>query len=671
MPPSPNGGNPYSHAALVVMTVTLTALKEIPLLAPLNEADLAELEGYSTWSWYQPGEAIVRQGQAAGDFCIVVRGQVEVLLEGETPTRLSMLGSGEFFGELSALTGEAAPATVLAKELTTVLRLSHEGLMQLLERNSALNRRIIATLAARVKEAGVRLHRTRMRELSLSKHITAQVERTHPEWVGTGPWSQRVRAAIARGSKGVEPVLFVGEAGTGKELAAARLHYNSVRKDGPLIIVDGSTWSGHHWEESLRMAAHGSILLRQADQAPPEAAPLVGRILPRQAGGARGQLPSRVPRILATAGPAEEREPSAVESAILSEGFAVPIPPLRERREDIPALVRHFMRKYGHRAGLATGVQPIGAEALRKLETYPYFKGNVRELERVMQQAVVLAAGGVILPEHLRLGSLAERGRPKIGLALGGGSVRGACHIGVLRALEEEGIPVDCIAGTSAGAMVGALVAGGLSWRTMEEIVARMRWLDVADFTWPGAGFLKSRKMRGFIERYIGPVTFDDLRIPFAAVAADANTGQEVILRQGRVADAVRGSTAIPGVFKPVVVDGRLLVDGACVNNVPAGVCRAMGADLVIAVDVSEYSFTTGAPRSIVESLMRAYDIMAHQTVSASLEWADVVITPSIAGLNGYKTQTAPEFVRRGYAAACEALPAVRARLDEYQHGAS
>lgn len=642
------------------------SLRQLPLLADMTEDDLGLLQGHCEWLWLQPGETIVRQGQPALDFYIIARGQVEMALEGDVRTRLALLGAGDFFGELSALTNEPAPATVVATETTSLLRLSREGLLELLERNPSLNRQIIATLSTRIREASSKLHRARLRERSLSDHIARQGARSYPEWVGTGAWSQRVRAAIARASHTAQPVVLVGEAGAGKELAGARIHYNSDRKEGPFIVLDMATWSEPRWGDALRLSAHGSLLLKHAHLAPDRAVEAVRRILPRAAGDRRGRLPSVIPRILACAPPAEERDPSPLEEALLDEGMAVAIPSLRDRREDIPVLVRHFLRKHGLLPPGEAALHPLTGDALRRLQSYPFLQANVRELERVVTQAAVMAAGGPIHADHLALNQAAQRsGRPKVGLALGGGVVRGCAHIGVLRALQEAAIPVDFLVGTSSGSLVGALYAAGLEWQELEQLVTRTGWLDIAEPCWPKGGFLTSRRMRSFFDRHIGARTFEDLRLPFAAVAADANSGQEVILRQGDLADAVRASTAIPGVFRPVELDGRLLVDGVVVNNVPASVARAMGADLVIAVDVTEYGFTSGPPRSMGEAVFRAFDIMARQTITASLEWADIVVRPQVGGLGGYSFKSAPAFVRRGYDAAREAVPAILARLEE------
>ena len=398
---------------------------------------------------------------------------------------------------------------------------------------------------------------------------------------------------------------------------------------------------------------------------------LIREALPSVVSGRRGQLPSATPRLMCTVAPTEEREPSPLEEAILAEGFAVPVPPLRERREDIPALARHLLRRRGHLPSGEIALHPISQEAMRRLERYPFLSANVRELDRALQQAALLAGGEVIQVDHLRLGPIASRkGRVRLALALGGGAVRGTAHIGVLKAFEEEGISVDLIVGTSAGSLVGALYAGGLDCAAMERLLGKVGWMDIAEPCWPRGGFLTSRRMRGFLERLIGPVTIEQLKIPFAAVAGDATTGQEVILREGPLADAVRASTAIPGIFRPVELDGRLLMDGVVVNNVPASVARALGADLVVAVDVTEYHFAPRPPRSLGEAVMRAFDIMARQTINASLEWADVVIRPPVGGLNSFRFKSAHEYMSRGYAAARAAMPEIKARLAEVRQRA-
>jgi NTE family protein len=177
--------------------------------------------------------------------------------------------------------------------------------------------------------------------------------------------------------------------------------------------------------------------------------------------------------------------------------------------------------------------------------------------------------------------------QPKIGLALGSGSARGWAHLGVIRALREAGIEPDVVCGTSAGALVGAAYAGG-DLDGFEDWVRTLRWRDVLSFFDFGlnGGLIKGEKLMGFLAEHFVGRTFSDLNKPFACVATDLVTGREIWLQEGDVVAAVRASIALPGLFAPCLRGEQLLVDGALVNPVPVSLCRAMGADIVIAVDL-------------------------------------------------------------------------------------
>jgi len=177
--------------------------------------------------------------------------------------------------------------------------------------------------------------------------------------------------------------------------------------------------------------------------------------------------------------------------------------------------------------------------------------------------------------------------RPRLGLALGSGSARGWAHVGVVRALLEQGIAPDCVAGCSMGAMVGAAFASGRIEKLEDwaRSLDRTRIFKLLDIGGPG-GLLKGARLLDMFQGQFVDCDFSELRIPFAAVATDLGSGQEVWLREGKVADAVRASCTIPGLFEPVLREGRYLVDGALVNPVPISLCRALGAEVVIAVNV-------------------------------------------------------------------------------------
>ena len=177
--------------------------------------------------------------------------------------------------------------------------------------------------------------------------------------------------------------------------------------------------------------------------------------------------------------------------------------------------------------------------------------------------------------------------RPRIGLALGAGAARGWAHIGVVRALAEAGVKPDVVCGTSIGALVGGALAAG-EFDRLERWVVSLGWKDVlglVDFGWR-SGFIRGEKLFDFFRSKVADRDIGELAVPFGAVATEIETGREVWLREGSLMDAVRASIAIPGVFAPVLREGRVLVDGGLVNPVPVSLCRALGADIVIAVDL-------------------------------------------------------------------------------------
>jgi NTE family protein len=190
----------------------------------------------------------------------------------------------------------------------------------------------------------------------------------------------------------------------------------------------------------------------------------------------------------------------------------------------------------------------------------------------------------------MRISQLKSRKRkPIIGLALGSGAARGLAHIGVIRAIEEAGITIDVIAGTSIGALVGAVYASG-TINSLERDFRRFDWKTIGSYFDPGvprSGLLKGKKIVEFVRSHLSARTFDDLPIPLCAIATDVRNGDEVVLGSGDLMEAIRASISIPGIMTPVQIDSRILVDGGLVNPVPVSAARALGADIVIAVDLN------------------------------------------------------------------------------------
>jgi NTE family protein len=249
---------------------------------------------------------------------------------------------------------------------------------------------------------------------------------------------------------------------------------------------------------------------------------------------------------------------------------------------------------------------------------------------------------------------------PAIGVALGGGFARGIAHIGVLKVLEEEGIPVRMIAGTSVGALMGAAYCSGLTIAELEELAQKVRFTTFARWTLSRHGFASNDRMVAFLESNLKVKTFEEMRIPLGVVATDFNTGAGAVFRSGPVIDPVRASCAYPGMFLPVEIRGSWLVDGMLSHPVPTLPLREMGAERVLAVQLKGQWSKTTTPRHffdvIGQSFAIAQDMMGQLWRSA----ADVVIEPDVAGFDYDDFKRAGELIRVGELAMRRALPEVR-----------
>ena len=207
--------------------------------------------------------------------------------------------------------------------------------------------------------------------------------------------------------------------------------------------------------------------------------------------------------------------------------------------------------------------------------------------------------------------------KQKVGLALGSGSARGLAHIGVIRALEEAGISIDFVSGTSIGALIGSVYTSN-KLDTLEKVYRDFDWKKIAyffDVVFPKSGLIDGKKVEDFVRDYVHAKNIEDLLLPFQAVAADINTGEEVILNHGDVIEAVRASISVPGIFTPVRKNDRVLVDGGLVNPVPVSTARSMGADFVIAVDLN-HDIVTGKAPQIIKKPIEAEDNGFIQTLN-------------------------------------------------------
>jgi len=248
---------------------------------------------------------------------------------------------------------------------------------------------------------------------------------------------------------------------------------------------------------------------------------------------------------------------------------------------------------------------------------------------------------------------------PAIGVALGGGFARGMAHIGVLKVLEQEGIPVRIIAGTSVGALIGACYCSGLSIAELEKVARSVRFTTFARWTVSRYGFASNDRMMQFLNRTLKVKTFEELRIPLGITATDFNTGEGVVFHSGSMVDPVRASCAYPGMFLPVEIRGRWLVDGMLSHPVPTSPLHEMGADRIIAVHLRGQWSKDGAPRHLFDVIGQSFAIAQDQMSHLWRGAADVIVEPDVAGFAYDDFKRAGELITAGEIATKKVLPEI------------
>jgi len=254
--------------------------------------------------------------------------------------------------------------------------------------------------------------------------------------------------------------------------------------------------------------------------------------------------------------------------------------------------------------------------------------------------------------------------RPRIGLALSGGAARGIAHVGVLRALEENHIPIDVIAGASAGALIGGSYAAGLSIAELEAMARNFRWRHTSRLSFSRLGLQSNARMEKFLRQRLPVTRFEDLKTPFAALAMDLQQGTPVVFRdQGDLPFAIRASACIPAIYTPIrEPGGRWLVDGGLVANLPIGFARDLGADVVIAVDVNlDGIHFFEDPRTALGVLAHVFVAVERIVSNQQRSDADVLITPKVGHIRWDQTRRADELVKAGYEAAIASMDEIKA----------
>lgn len=255
---------------------------------------------------------------------------------------------------------------------------------------------------------------------------------------------------------------------------------------------------------------------------------------------------------------------------------------------------------------------------------------------------------------------------PTIGLALGSGGARGFAHLGVIKVLLEENIPIHYISGSSMGALVASFYGAGLDIDRLYKLALAFKRKYYLDFTVPKMGFIAGKRVKELIRVFTHGKTIEQLDIPISIVATDLLTGEKVVFTQGPVSDAVRASIAIPGIFVPEKINGRLLVDGGVIDRVPISVVKEMGADIVIAVDVSHVKINEEVT-SIFDVILQSIDIMQKELVKFSEITSDVMIRPHVGQYSSRAFTNIEDIIRIGEEETRKQIPMIHQAIEKWK----
>jgi NTE family protein len=259
-----------------------------------------------------------------------------------------------------------------------------------------------------------------------------------------------------------------------------------------------------------------------------------------------------------------------------------------------------------------------------------------------------------------------RQGPPKVALVLGGGAARGFAHVGVIRVLEQEKIPIHMIVGTSVGSLIGALYASDPNSLNLEWLAFTIEKEDIFDYSivYSKMGPVLGERLEKFIQTKVKAKTLEQMKIPFYAVATDLNSGGTWVFEKGSVAKAVRASCSIPGIFQPLELGGRMYVDGGVTDNLPVDVARARGADIIIAVNIQK-NIQNPQVNSLIDVILQSINIMGRELVTYKCRDYDVLIEPNVGEVGMTDFSQKKRLVDAGVQAAKQALPKIRKLIEE------
>jgi NTE family protein len=627
------------------------ALASLPLFAGFNADEIATVAARCTEREHAKDEVLWQAGDPGDEFVVVVSGELSVWRGGADSEVVARVGPGECLGEIALLLDEPRSAAVSCSRPCRLLVLAGLDFQELLRGDARaltyvsqlLARRVVATTRARVAARK-------------STSIGVVADDGTP---GASLVADALAAIVASLTRGRVLVVSLGD--TGKQLDA--LTANGAGSTASLI-------------EHRRNGAPDRLDVALPDAADPE---LVGRELTTLLGALGDEYRAVVVDLSSHPACTLAAAASACDDAV-SVSY-------RFDKRQVGAPHSHILRVV-NRADPRSRALPFN-------HCEPFILPYEAALTGLRGDALIpFLQDNAWLPVTRTLNRLARKVlRATVGIALGGGAAFGISHVGVLEVLDEAGIPVDLVAGTSMGTVVGLGYAGGMTGADMHEVARRQSNLPTAlralDLSFSGLGLMSGRRWVKTFSHLLPIETFEDLTLPFLAVATDVQTGLGVTIGTGRLEDAFRASSSIPLLFAPAERDGRMLIDGAMVDPVPADVAREMGADIVLAVNVvpklngdvrtplsrafgalnrlnplAHLNGKVAAPH-ILDILMNSLVAIQYELGNFKALTADVLINVDLADFTWIDFTSAIPIVERGAQAAEAALPAIREAYEQ------
>lgn len=615
---------------------------------------------------YRAGSRIFDEGDESDGLYVVRSGEVGIVtLAGGHDRILARLGRGECFGEMSLLTGDPRSTGVVATLDTELLFLADRAFEDLLRRYPSVALSIGRTLSLRLRRAN-RAVRVETRQRIIFCYSVADRE-------GPDSFAAGLARSLARCRGAGVLLLNLGGDSHGPVAPMSVDDLASALQAGQVPRIEEYA---SEVEPGVRRLA---MSVTEGDWNP--------RLLGRLLGVAVGQCGGIVvgtdapDRALSNDGPERAH---FLGQAVRQSDIALLVVDT-----SVPSLERGRTLELQPSGDLPADSRPWKVTLLRPASVTP---GSIQRIEERLGMPVSFQ---VVRDDPRSLDSLARRlSHAAVGVALGGGGARGFAHIGILDVLDREGIPVDVIGGTSMGSIIASLYAAGMEVTELTRTVRRewVRKNPLNDYTFPRAALIRGRRAERVIQRVVGDVRIEDLPRPFFAVAADLVTAEEVVLSRGPLWRAVRASGSIPVLLLPVKVDGRFLVDGAIINNVPGDLLGRFGADVSIAVDVTlrrdiYFERLAGAGRkigplgrllrraglfgdwvdypSILRVLRRVIDIEGMEIMKTKSATFDICIQPAVEGFDIMDFSRLDDLIEAGREAAVRMLPRIRERLAE------